>query len=89
MEEKDVIVTKPFMSPDWGIWAFCYMQVCAHGEVPPERIEEVANLENPPGSSAPWSIINEFDPGDDLEPIDLSPVPCEENPVRLHYMLSC
>jgi hypothetical protein len=84
MEEKDVIVTKPFMSADWGIWALCYMQVCAHGEVPPERVEEVANLENPPGSSAPWSITSKGPEG-----TDLSPVQCLDDPARLHYMLSC
>jgi hypothetical protein len=81
----DVEITKPFMKPsEWGIYALVYMQVCAHGEVPPERIEEVANAENPSGVTTSWSLT---DKGPDGE--DLSPVQCNDDPVRLHYMLSC
>jgi hypothetical protein len=80
----DVVVTKPFMGVEWGLYALCYMQVCAYGETPPERIEEVANIENPPGSSAPWRLTSEGPDGQDL-----SPVPCADDPARLHHMLSC
>lgn len=81
----DVIVTKALMPPaDWGIYALCFMQVCAHGEVPPERIEEVANLENPSGTSSPWTLTSEGPDG-----IDLAPVQCGDDPARLHHMLRC
>jgi hypothetical protein len=83
---SDVVVTKPFMTPvsEWGLWSLVYMQVCAYGETPPERIEEVANAENPPGTSSAWHLTTEGPDGQDF-----APVPCAENPARLHHMLSC
>jgi hypothetical protein len=80
----DVVVTKALMGPEWGIWALVYMQVCAHGECPPELIEQRANELNPPGSSAPWRLSTEGPDGQDL-----SPVQCAQDPARLHHMLSC
>ena len=82
---EDVVVTRAFMDvAGWGLYALCYMQVCAHGECPPELIEQRANELNPPGSSSPWRL-NTKGPDDQ----DLAPVPCVNDPVRLHHMLSC
>lgn len=83
---EDVVVTMPFMrvSEGWGLYALCYMQVCAHGECPPDLIEQRANELNPTGSSVPWHLTTEGPDGQDL-----SAVPCADNPVRLHHMLSC
>jgi hypothetical protein len=81
----DVVVTKAVMPvADWGLWALVYMQVCAHGECPPDLIEQRANELNPLGSSAPWRLTIEGPDGQDL-----SPVPCADDSVRLHHMLSC
>jgi hypothetical protein len=89
----DVVVTRGFMNPDegWGLYALCYMQVCAHGETPPERIEERANALNPPGTSHPWRLVHGHEPydGDGPNPANLAPVQCHDDPVRLHWMLSC
>jgi hypothetical protein len=88
---EDVVVTKFFMNPaEWGLYALCVMQVCAYGETPPERIEQRANELNPPGSSAPWQIIwGNGDEGDVLNGPNKAPIPCQDDPARLHYLLSC
>jgi hypothetical protein len=77
---EDVVVTKPFIG-------LLYMQVCAYGEVPPDRVEERANALNPSGISNGWHIILADDPDDDGPP--KTPVPCADYPARLHYLLSC
>jgi hypothetical protein len=81
---NDVEITRPFMPPKWGLFALCYMQVCAHGECPPELIERRANEMNPSGLDHPWTLTTEGPDGSDL-----SPVPCDDDPARLHHMLSC
>jgi hypothetical protein len=80
----DVVVTQAIMPKEWGLYALCYMQVCAHGECPPELIEQRANELNPPGTSTPWKLSIEGPDGEDL-----SPVQCQSNSIRLHHMLSC
>jgi len=78
----DVVVTRAVMGQEWGIYALCYMQVCACGETPPEVIEERANALNPSGVGR-WSIEWGTD-----EPHKL-PVPCADDPARIHYLLKC
>lgn len=81
----DVVVTKFMMDPaEWGLYAMCYMQVCAYGEVSEEQVEERANTLNPPGTTGRWKITAEGPEGSDLLPIQ-----CQDNPARIHYMLSC
>lgn len=88
--DEDVVVTKPFMSPEWGIYALCYMQVCAHSEVPPEQVERRANELNPVGTSGQWRIASEYPNGQVMKD---NPVPCVDadgtKTGRLHYLLSC
>lgn len=87
--DNDVTVTRSFMGPEWGIYALCYMQVCAHSEVSPEIVERRANEENPSGTSGHWAIAK-TGPGE--EPME-NPVQCKDadgTPTgRVHWMLSC
>lgn len=76
----DVVVTQPFIG-------LLYMQVCAYGETPPERVEEAANALNPAGTSGGWHIVLEDPP--DWDGKSIAPVSCADNPERLHYILSC
>lgn len=85
----DVEVIRPFMGPEWGIYALCFMQVCAYRETPPGRIEQVANTENPPGTSSPWKIVWGDDPDDDMNDARMAPNQCGSDPARMHYLLSC
>jgi hypothetical protein len=75
---EDVVVTRPFVG-------LLYMQVCAYGEVPPERVQERANELNPAGTSNGWFVITE----DSTDHPGQGPVPCEQDRARLHWMLNC
>jgi hypothetical protein len=87
LASEDVIVTKSIMDPlEWGLYALSFMQVCAHGEVPPELIEQRANELIPTGSRLVWRLTTEhpFEGGPPLLPVQ-----CADDPARLHHMLSC
>lgn len=73
-----VIVTKPMI----GI---CFMQVCAVSDATDLEILEVANKENPSGTSAGWALVAR----EDYEEEKLRPVQCEEYPDRKHFILIC
>ena len=69
-----VVVTRPFQ----GI---CHMQVCAVADATDAEVLEVANRENPSGTSFGWgTVIREGEGG---------PVVCQQDDRRLHLMLSC
>lgn len=70
---------------DFTVYAngLCYMSVCT--TLPPEKVEERANVENPTGTSTRWSIASE--PFRDGAP---NPHACERLPgTHRHYLLSC
>ena len=73
-----VIVTKPMI----GI---CYMQVCAHKDSTKEEILEVANRENPAGTTNGWAEVADEDDKDKR----LHPVICDNDKNRKHYILIC
>lgn len=69
-----VIVTRPII----GI---CHMQVCACNDASEAEILEVANRDNPAGTSQGWTSIER----DGVQ----APVPCKDEPDRTHYLLAC
>ena len=75
---EDVVVTQPFVG-------LLYMQVCAYGEVSPERVQERANELNPAGTRNGWFIITE----DNEDHGPKGPVQCAQDPARVHWMLNC
>jgi len=75
---KRVEVTNPFM----GI---CYMQVCAASDASDEEILEVANRENPAGTTNGWGKVAHEDEEDER----LHPVQCTDDKDRTHFILIC
>jgi hypothetical protein len=59
---------------------FLNLQVCAFGECSPELIERRTNQMDWAGTRHGWRITE--DP-------ELAPVPCDDDPARLHYILDC
>lgn len=78
-QQEDVIVTQPFMG-------LCHMQVCAHKDVPLHIVESEANLQNEAGTSGGWHLIAEG--FHDIKE-GQAPVPCKDDPARIHYLLVC
>lgn len=77
-ELKRVIVTNPFN----GIFA---MQVCAVSDATDEEILEVANRENPSGTTNGWcEVVRE-----NYEDEKARPVICSEYPERKHFLVIC
>jgi hypothetical protein len=76
--EKRVMITRPMI----GI---CYMQVCAISDATDEEILEVANAENPSGTTNGWSQVAREDYEDERG----RPVVCEDDKNRKHFMLIC
>lgn len=79
---KRVIVTKPFH----GI---CWMQVCAVDDATDEEILDVCNKENPAGTTNGWMTV--IRNREDLVLLDERslPVPCQDEPGRTHFLVSC
>lgn len=78
-DEKRVVVTRSFC----GI---CHMQVCAHKDATDEEILAVCNIENPAGTSNGWAQVVK----EDHEFFGkIGPVPCDDDPNRIHYMVAC
>lgn len=75
-----VHITKPII----GI---CFMQVCCAAGVEDREILQVANTENPAGTTNGWvTVIRESDRN--YEPHQW-PVQCEEFPDRTHFLVVC
>lgn len=74
-----VIITRRFL----GI---CHMQVCASLDATDAEILDKCNSDNPCGTAGGWSLVcradTEFWKG-------IAPVPCEDDPTRIHYVVAC
>jgi len=83
-----VEVTQMLMDPNtWGLYAMCFMQVCAEKDVEDNEILSVCNSKNPSGTSNGWNrVIRE--PEGDIEQ-NKRPVVCEDDSDRLHFMVVC
>jgi len=75
---KRVQITRPMI----GI---CYMQVCAVSDATDKEILEVANRENPSGTSNGWIIVAK----EDNEDKNARPVVCEDDKNRKHFIIIC
>ena len=63
----------------------CHMQVCAMHDATDEEILDVANAENPAGTTNGWVKVCR----DDEEDEDKRPVVCEDDIDRRHFLLVC
>ena len=63
----------------------CYMQVCAVADSTDEEILEVANRDNPAGTTNGWVKVAR----EDHEREDARPVICEDHPNREHFIVIC
>lgn len=62
----------------------CMASVCAEKGMTPQQVEDEVNIVNPTGISSRWRISDDaFREGAD------NPHPCDKEPDRLHYLLSC
>jgi len=61
------------------------MQVCAVKDATHEEILEVANRENPAGTSGGWMEVAD----ENHIPENIRPVKCDDDPDRIHYILIC
>ena len=73
-----VIVTNPMIG-------LIHMQVCAVKDATDEEMLEVANKENPAGTSNGWGIVLRGS----AEHENQRPVQCDSHPDRLHFILVC
>lgn len=79
-KEERVIITRMMM----GI---CHMQVCTIHDATDEEILEVCNRENPSGTQHGWGrVIRELDENDSE---NMLPRTCDDNPGRIHFLISC
>lgn len=74
-----VVVTNIFV----GV---CHMQVCAVQDASDEEILAVCNRENPSGTSLGWTQVRRGSTG---EYAHCAPVECEQDPIRIHYVVAC
>jgi hypothetical protein len=74
MVTKDIVVSRAFV----GI---CHMQLCAPPNATDSRLLEVANRENPSGTTWGWTRVVRDGGG--------APVPCATDPARVHFLVSC
>jgi len=63
----------------------CHMQVCAVKDATHEEILEVANRENPSGTSQGWTEVLD----ENYKYENARPGPCDDDPDRIHYLLVC
>ena len=66
----------------------CHMQVCAVADAPDEEILKVCNDENLCGTINGWVLVCRSTEADDLFG-DRSPVVCEKEEGRIHFLVSC
>ncbi len=84
---KRVVVTRPMI----GIYA---MQVCAVKDATSEEILEVCNQENPAGTTDGWGIVvrdisQVILKDEDYDGKNQLPVPCKDDPERMHFIVYC
>lgn len=72
------MITKPMI----GI---CYMQVCAVADATDKEILEVANSENPAGTTNGWSEVARENNKDEK----MRPVKCDQDKNRKHFIVIC
>ncbi len=71
------------------VYGLTMMQVCAVKDVTDEEILEVCNRLNPSGTEAGWTFVaREVDEKRMIFKNHL-PVPCDDNPDRLHFLIVC
>ena len=74
--------------------AFCNlvtMQVCAVKDATDEEILSVCNRENPSGTQNGWTKVIRHSEGEDsiFAGPNKVPVPCADDPMRLHILVAC
>ncbi len=85
IEQARVIVTKPMLNlADAGLWAICYMQVCAVKDATDNEILETCNRENVAGTTNGWTTVIR----QDTERMQ-GAVPCADDSGRQHLMVGC
>ena len=69
------------------------MQVCAIKDATDEEILQIANSENPAGTTNGWTLVirenNKPDYWEDDTFEQAKPVQCEDHPDRMHFILVC
>ena len=66
-------------------WGLIYKSVCAPKSWSADKVSVEATKADPPGTSAnKWVVTNA--PTDELP---ANPVPCPDNPNRVHWCLNC
>jgi len=81
---KDVEIIQAMGSAEAGIFALCYMRVCANRKASDEEVLGVCNRENSPGTSGGWSSVVR-------EKSDkwAGPVTCSDHADRQHIIVLC
>lgn len=64
-----------------AIVGICHMQVCAVADATDEEILAVCNAENRSGTELGWTTVHRSGRS--------APVPCADDPTRLHIMVNC
>ena len=82
MESKRVLVTRPMVG-------LCHMQVCSVPDATDAEILQVCNGENPSGTSGGWGTVIRLPAGKDEFFQTPGPVPCADDPSRLHMLVGC
>ena len=75
-----VQITRPIV----GIYM---MQVCAMKDATDDEILEVCNRENPSGTANGWTRV--FREVDEYHGENCLPVPCNDDPERIHFLAVC
>ncbi len=65
------------------------MQVCAVEGATDEEILMVCNRENPAGTTGGWGEVIREPSGEFTQPASSAPVPCDDMPGRVHYLVQC
>lgn len=65
------------------------MQVCAIQDATDEEILEVCNRENVAGTENGWQTVIRTPNGEFGQEENKRPVPCIDNPDRIHYLVLC
>ena len=72
-----------------AMMGLCGMQVCAVKDATDKEILEVAERDNPCGTTGEWQqVIRKLDPDRNITKEHL-PSQCEEYPDRLHFLIFC
>lgn len=62
----------------------CCTSVCAAAELTPEEVAQAVNFQTPTGIASPWSVSE-----DTFANGAPNPNPCNDNPHRRHWLLTC